>query len=60
MEHLGRLNDESRRKLKECGADIRDRRELVEQTARDVVTNYHVEQILKLRGELLEAMKTEG
>lgn len=60
MEHLGRLNDESRRKLKACGANIRDRRGLVEWTERDVVTNYHVEQILKLRGELLEAMKAEG
>jgi len=59
MEHLGRLNGESRRKLKECGADIRDRRALVDWTDRDVVTNYHVEQILKLRGELMEAMKTE-
>ena len=59
MEHPGRLNEESRRKLKECGADIRDRHILVEQTDRDVVTNYHVEQILKLRRELLEDMGAE-
>ena len=59
MEHLGRLNDESRRKLAECGANITDRRELVERTERDIVTNYHVQQILKIRAELLEAMKQE-
>lgn len=57
MEHLGRLNDESRRDLKECGANIRDRHQLVEWTERDVVTNYHVEQILKLRQELLAILK---
>lgn len=57
MEHLGRLNDESRRRLRECGAKITDRREIVGWTDRDVVTNYHVEQILNLRRELLETMK---
>ena len=57
MEHLGKLNDESRRRLKDCGANITDRRELVDWTDRDVVTNYHVEQILNLRRELLELMK---
>lgn len=56
MEHLGRLNETSRRRLKECGANITDRRELVESTDRDVVTNYHVEQILILRRELLDVL----
>jgi len=60
MEHLGRLNDESRRKLTACGANIRDRREAVVWTDRDVVTNYHVEQILKLRRELLEVLRAEA
>ena len=46
MKHLGRLNEESRRKLAECGANITDRRTIVDWTYRDVVTNYHVEQIL--------------
>ena len=59
MEHLGRLNEESRRKLAECGANITDRRTIVDWTNRDVVTNYHVEQIMKIRAELLEATKTE-
>lgn len=57
MEHLGRLHDESRRRLKECGAAIRDRRGLVGWTDRDVVTNYHVEQILELRQELLDVLR---
>jgi hypothetical protein len=35
MEHLGRLNEESRRRLKKCGANIRDRRA-------PVVTTRHV------------------
>ena len=60
MEHLGKLSGESRRKLKECGAVIRDRHGIVEWTDRDVVTNYHVEQLLRLRAELLEAMKSEA
>ena len=59
MEHLGRLHDENRRKLRDCGANIRDRRHLVGWTDQDVVTNYHVEQILKLRRELLEVLKAE-
>ena len=58
MEHLGRLNDESRRRLKKCGANIRDRRTLVEWTERDIVTNHHVLQILDLRRELLELLES--
>ena len=56
MEHLGRLDDESRRRLKEAGANITDRRELVERTDRDIVTNYHVQKILELRQELLDIL----
>lgn len=53
----GRLNDENRRRLKACGADIRDQRPLDGVLERDVVTNYHVAQILKLRRELLEVLQ---
>ena len=56
MEHLGRLDDENRRRLKEAGANITDRRELVERTDRDIVTNYHVQKILALRQELLDSL----
>ena len=53
----GRLNAESRRRLESCGAEIRDTRPLDAVTERDVVTNYHITQILRLRRELLEALK---
>lgn len=57
MEHPGRLNAENRHRLAACGANIRDERPLDSVTERDVVTNYHVKQILRLRRELLEALK---
>ena len=50
----GRLNDENRKRLESCGAQIRDMRPLDSVTERDVVTNYHVNQILTLRRELLD------
>lgn len=57
MERPGRLNDENRRRLHACGADIRDQRPLDAVTERDVVTNYHVSQILTLRRELLSVLE---
>lgn len=57
MESPGRLNEENRRRLNACGANIRDERPLDSVMERDVVTNYHVTQILKLRRELLEALR---
>lgn len=57
MGRPGRLNAENRRRLESCGATIRDHRKLDSVMERDVVTNYHVEQILTLRRELLEALK---
>lgn len=57
MEHLGRLNDENRRKLSAAGANIRDKRRLDNPTERDIVTNYHVTQILTLRTQLLDVLK---
>ena len=53
----GRLNDENRLRLKACGAEIGDTRTAKNPQERDVVTNYHVRQILSLRLELLEALK---
>ena len=50
----GRLNDENRKRLESCGANIMDKRPLDSVTERDVVTNYHVSQILTLRRELLD------
>lgn len=53
----GRLDDENRRKLAACGANIRDERPLDSVLERDVVTNYHVRQILKLRRELMDELE---
>lgn len=56
----GCLSDENRKALADCGAKILDERPLCEPTERDIVMNYHIRQILLLRGELLEALeKTE-
>lgn len=57
MERPGRLNDENRRRLAASGAVIRDQRPLDSVTERDVVTNYHVKQILSLRQELLTCLR---
>lgn len=57
MGRPGRLNDENRQRLKAGGAEIRDTRTLKNPLERDVVTNYHVRQILFLRTELLETMQ---
>jgi uncharacterized membrane protein YgaE (UPF0421/DUF939 family) len=60
LSHMGRpgwLDEENRRRLAACGADIRDMRPLDSVMERDVVTNYHIRQILRLRRELLEALR---
>ncbi len=56
MEAPGRLSEENRRRLAASGADIRDRRVLDSVMELDVVTNFHVAQILTLRRELLEEL----
>ncbi len=57
MEAPGRLSGENRRRLTACGATVKDTRELDSVMEIDVVTNYHVEEILTLRRALLEALK---
>lgn len=57
MGRPGRLNAENRKRLASAGAVIRDKRPLDSVMERDVVTNYHVSQILTLRRELMEALK---
>lgn len=57
MKPPGRLSDENRRRLEKNGAVIKDTRKLESVLERDVVTNYHIQQILRLRRELLEALK---
>lgn len=53
---LGRLDEENRRRLNACGANIRDMRPLDAVQEKDVVTNYHVRQILAIRRVLLEEL----
>ena len=52
----GRLNDENLQRLNSYGANIRARRELNSMMERDIITNYHVDQILNLRHELLDML----
>ena len=59
MGRPGRLNDENRLRLKNCGADIRDRRSYKNPQERDMVTNYHIRQILTLRQEILDILGRE-
>lgn len=57
MEKPGRLTVENREKLKLNGATIKDSRVIDEMQITDIVTNYHIEQILKLRQELTDTIK---
>ena len=57
MGHPGRLNEKNRLLLERSGADIKDRRTIDTPTDEDIVTNFHVAQILTLRDELLEQLK---
>lgn len=56
MGRPGRLNDENRLRLKNCGADIRDKRSYKNPQERDMVTNYHIRQILTLRQDILDTL----
>lgn len=58
MGRPGRLNDENRLRLKNLGADIRDTRHYKNPQERDMVTNYHIRQILTLRQEILDTLNT--
>ena len=57
MGRPGRLSEENRLALEKCGANIKGQRRLDSVMERDVVTNYHIRQVLRLRRELLEALK---
>lgn len=57
MEKPGVLNAENRERLAKTGAQIRDARQPETVTDRDIVTNYHISQILTLRQELLDVLE---
>ncbi len=56
LEQPGILNEENRKCLTENGAIIKDPRITMCQSELDIVTNYHVEQLLLLRKELLDVL----
>lgn len=56
LDRPGRLSAENRRRLTACGAKVADRRELDSVMEKDVVTNFHVSQVLTIRRELLETL----
>lgn len=56
LERPGRLSPENRKRLAACGAEIRDKRPLDSVMELDVVTNFHVGQILAIRCGLLEVL----
>ena len=57
METPGRLNTENRQALQDLGAEIVPVTEDATQQEKDIVTNYHVRQILAIRQELLAALR---
>ena len=57
MEKPGVLNQKNREKLLFCGAKIRQKKDIASNEEADIITNYHVEQILDLRVDLLEVLK---
>lgn len=57
MEKPGRLSNRNRELLEAIGANIKDTRAIDIETREDIVTNYHVSQILRLRSELMEILR---
>lgn len=57
MDAPGTLSEENCRLLRECGANVSQQGSTQITQERDVVINYHVRQILKLRTELLEVLE---
>ena len=56
MERPGRLSRGNLRRLRDCGARIRESRPMKNPSEREIVVKYHVAQLLNLRKELLEAL----
>jgi hypothetical protein len=57
MEQPGRLNEENRQALTDLGAVVSELPDAGELQEKDVVTNYHIRQILAIRRELLAALR---
>lgn len=57
LDAAGRLSNDNRQTLLECGAQVRDERQIDTMTDLDIITNYHVSKVLTLRFELMEILK---
>lgn len=57
MGQPGILTEENRQLLIDNGTNIRDQRHIEHADEKDIVTNYHVSELLMLRKELLEELK---
>lgn len=57
MEKHGKLSEENLNRLIKNGALVRDVTITTQMTENDVITNYHVTQILNLREDLIETLK---
>lgn len=53
----GRLSTENRERLVQCGANILDERVIDTPTELDIVTNYHVRQLLNIRQDILAVLE---
>ena len=56
VDRPGALTEENRKLLMECGASIKDTRVADLSNEKDVVTNYHVRQILMIRNEWIAVL----
>ena len=58
QDHIGKLNAKNHEELSDCGVDIVNPHPPRHQRDHEIITNYHVTQILHLRQELLDALDT--
>lgn len=58
QDHIGGLNTRNHEELSDCGVDIINQNSNNHHRDHEIVTNYHVAQILHLRQELLDALNT--
>lgn len=57
MDYPGRLTDDTRKLLKDSGANIKDERVIDRVEELDIVTNYHIKMLLETRQELISVLK---
>jgi hypothetical protein len=57
MQRPGCLDADVKQRIEKCGAQIRDKREIIRYEEEDIITNYHVGKILDLRQDLIETIE---